>query len=135
MKHEVTSKFYTFLKVNLKRDYFDETLKKVHEFYEIGASTINIPAEKSSTNVEFTIFLEDKYFIKVPVYDPNTWNEYFKVTPPKEDYYQVMYTTRQHKLRRECWYWNGSNWCYGFEYPRPVAETCFFDIKFKPWGN
>ena len=135
MDFKATNKFYTFLKTNIKEEFFEEVLTKAYQYYKEANGTKNIPAEKSRNNIEFTLFLNNNYFIQIPKYDPNAWNSYYDLIPPNADYYRVTYRTRQNIIRKECWYWDGMKWCYGAEYPRPVAETCFFDIKFKPWDN
>lgn len=136
MKFKVTNKFKAFLMLNIKQECLDEVLQKIYEFHEINAGSLTIHAEQTRNDVEFVLFPDDdKYFIQIPEYDPNKWNSYYDLIPPNADYYRVTYRTRQNTIRKECWYWDGMKWCYGAEYPRPVAETCFFDIKFKPWDN
>ena len=142
MKVKVTDKFKTFLMLNIKQECLDEILEKIYQYHEIDAGSINIPAEVTRNNVEFVLFPEDQYFVEIPEYNPNNWNNYPEVTPPKPGYYRVesnrnnpyvAYKVKAH--RKECWIWTGTHWEWVNAPGRVVNTACHENIKFKPWDN
>ena len=62
-------------------------------------------------------------------YDPKDWNEYPKVTPPKEGWYQVHYEVEDVGYVRLVIYWNGKEW----ETNCPFVGR--FAFGFKPWDD
>lgn len=139
MKFKVTDKFKAFLMLNIKQECLDEILQKIYEFHEINAGSLTIHAEQTRNNVEFVLFPDDdKYFIQIPEYNPDNWNNYPDVKPPLPGYYRiesnhVSYREVTKSIRKECWLWTGSNWEWVNAPGRVVNTSCHANIKFKPW--
>ena len=139
MKFKATERLQSFLISNIRHEFIEQVVDKIYKTYkENPGSSCNISAEQCRSNVEFTIFLDDEYFIQIPEYNPDKWNNFPDVKPPEPGYYRiesnhVSYREVTKSVRKECWLWTGSYWEWVNAPGRVVNTSCHANIKFKPW--
>ena len=98
--------------------------------------------ESTVFGTKFVVWLDDDEVEEVPEYDPHAWNEWPKVTPPKDVLMRCeLYSARRNidtpeptggKLcGRTSGFWNGREWSfYGHG---SLLAGCV--VRFRPWED
>lgn len=102
-----------------------------HFKYYSSYSRIKIVAisAESITGYACELYVATSDIEEVVEYDPKVWNEYPKVTPPKEGWYRIQYEVEDVGNVRRVIYWNGKEW----ETHCSFIEK--FAFGFKPWDD
>lgn len=108
-------------------NHWSEHHFKYHPYY----SCIKIEANSAESITGFTceLYVATSDIEEVVEYDPKRWNEYPKVTPPKEGWYRIQYEVECVGYVRRVVYWNGKEW----ETHHHFVEK--FAFRFKPWDD
>lgn len=103
-----------------------------HHFkYHPDYSQLKIEANSAESITGYTceLYVATSDVEEVIEYDPKVWNEYPKVTPPKEGWYRIHFEIEDVGYARHVFYWNGKGW----ETNRPFVGR--FAFGFKPWDD
>ena len=88
-----------------------------------------VNSERSVTGEMVYVDIKKSDIETTDEYNPKVWNEYPKVTPPKEGWYRIHYEIEDVGYVRRVIYWNGKEW----ETNCPFVER--FAFGFKPWDD
>lgn len=70
-------------------------------------------------------------------FDPNHWNSWPDVEPPKGGLMRVQFKTKEHEtLWRSCWMWTGECWAWADGRGSPLVNVgSLREIRFRPWED
>ena len=84
----------------------------------------------------FSMLLYDHEIEAIPEYNPNSWNDFSEITPPKAGVYRVeVFSDGEHTepCVRAAGYWDGKRW----QVDAPEGGGCYYlmdgKIRFKSW--
>lgn len=133
-RYELVGELRAFLEANVKPEHLNKVLERcVNEYViDLHKADFYVPSYESKLGNGFTVYKESEFFKEVVEYDPNVWNEYPKVKPPKIGLYRVelVYVDRHinHYLGLP---WNGEEWSFTLV----CAPSDYDYIRFKPWDD
>lgn len=111
-----------------------------HHFkYHAYLSQLKIEANsaESITGCTCALYVATSDVEEVVEYDPKVWNEYPKVTPPKEGWYRVEHDYQDEVIHRAM-YWDGEYWLdQEMVFKRQTGGIMLEkgNPRFKPWDD
>lgn len=125
------------MRYKLKNNEFQEYLDKISkgEFSEtLNQYCQRQMPEKAKRNVNFWGFFFPKEDIEeVEEYNPNKWNTWPNITPPRLVYMRFEFHDDDAILRRTCAFWNGDHWT---DFDDNVLDTKKLrDVRYRPWND
>lgn len=141
-------------KYRIKDEAIEKAVRELFKTEEIYQSVLNdtcdkhfrdyfrgIVIEGNSTQTKmgfrFSIGIAKMLIEEVVEYDPKKWNEYPKVTPPKEGWYRVEHDYQDEVIHRAM-YWDGENWLdqeMVFKRQTGWIKIEKGNPRFKPWDD
>ena len=105
----------------------DDTCDKhFHNYFRV--IVIEGKPTQTKMGLQFSIGIAKTLIEEVVEYDPKVWNEYPKVTPPKDDYYRVQMTLPNFEVERFMLEWRDGKWRVNY-----LPEHR--ELLFKPWDD
>lgn len=87
-----------------------------------------VNSERSVTGEMVSVDIKKSDIETTDEYNPKVWNEYPKVTPPKDDYYRVQMTMPDFEVKRFMLEWRDRKWRVDY-----LPEHR--ELLFKPWDD
>lgn len=133
------------MKYRIKNPEVEKAVRGLFKTQEDFEAQLNLECEKQKHSVYriFRIAIEPNLCVlnsdnvvgilksdveEVVEYDPKVWNEYPKVTPPKDDYYRVQMTLPNFEVKRFMLEWRDGKWRVDY-----LSEHR--ELLFKPWDD